>query len=89
MRVKRVRDRKVNQLADLAVLNERLAGAKQPWAARHRLEYLQRQRQQWEGVVEYLTRTDAAATMATIEEASRKVPWHLLVFSRQATRLNA
>lgn len=73
MRVKRVRDRKVDQLADLAVVNERLAGGKEPWAARHRLEYLQQQRQQWEGVVEYLTRTDAAATMATIEEACQKV----------------
>lgn len=73
MRVQRVRDRQADQLADLAVLNERLAGSPQPWAARHRLEYLKHQREQWEGVVEYLTRTDAAATMATIEAASIKV----------------
>lgn len=73
MRVQRVRDRQADQLADLAVMNERLAGAPQPWAARHRLEYLKHQREQWEGVVEYLTRTDAAATMSTIEAASRKV----------------
>ena len=80
MRVKRVRERQADQLADLAILNERLAGSPQPWAARQRLEYLKQQREQWEGVVQYLTRTDAAATMATIEEASRKVLVHKPMF---------
>jgi len=89
MRVKRVRDRKVDQLADLAVVNERLAGGKEPWAARHRLEYLQQQRQQWEGVVEYLTRTDAAATMATIEEACQKVNEALSEESRETQSVGA
>lgn len=62
------------QLVDLAVLNERLAGGNgYPWEARKRLEYLQSRRQQWEAVYEYITKTDAAATLASIEEAFQKV----------------
>jgi chlorophyllide a oxygenase len=73
MRVMRVSDRQKDQLADLAVLNERLSGAPRPWNARQRLEYLKKQREQWEAVYEYLVKTDAAATMESIEEAARNV----------------
>lgn len=72
-RVMRVSDRQKDQLADLAVLNERLSGSRQPWSARQRLEYLKKQREQWEAVYEYLVKTDAAATMDSIEEAARNV----------------
>ena len=41
---------------------------------RKRLDYLKCRRQQWEAVYEYVTKTDAATTLATIEEAYAKVP---------------
>lgn len=44
-----------------------------PPQARKRLDYLKCRRQQWEAVYEYVTKTDAAATLATIEEAYAKV----------------
>ncbi len=73
MRIQRVVDRQKDQLADLAVVNERLSIGGQPWTARQRLEYLKKQREQWEAVYEYLTKTDAAATLASIEDAAEKV----------------
>ncbi len=141
VRTRSSRDRQQDQLADLAVLNERLAGdaglvrpwevsmriglhhlrpiqcsgcasllshdqlpspprciwlrararmrwlqARRLWSdrgleqqccclsqARKRLDYLKCRRQQWEAVYEYVTKTDAAATLATIEEAYAKV----------------
>ena len=73
--VKRNDERQKDQLADLVVLNERLSGAPQPWNTRQRLEYLRTRRQQWERVYEHLTKTDAAATLASIEEAAAKVGW--------------
>ena len=67
-------DRAHQQLVDLAVLNERLAGdAGHPIEARKRLEYLRSRRLEWESVYEYITKTDAAATLASIEEAYKKV----------------
>lgn len=73
MRVPAPVERQKDQLADLAVLNERLSATGKPWTARQRLEYLKKQREQWEAVYEYVTRTDAAATMASIEEAALRV----------------
>lgn len=66
-------ERQKDQLADLAVLNERLSATGQPWTARKRLEYLKKQREQWEAITEHVTRSDAAATVAIIEEAARRV----------------
>lgn len=66
-------ERQKDQLADLAVLNERLSGRGKPWTARQRLEYLKKQREQWEAITEHVTRSDAAATVAIIEEAARRV----------------
>lgn len=75
VRVRNSQDRAHKQLVDLAVLNERLAGDKGggPWEARKRLEYLTTRRLEWEHVYEYITKTDAAATLASIEEAYKKV----------------
>lgn len=51
------RDRARDQLADLAVLNERLAGKGQSEAAaiRHRLEYLKKRRRNWEMVYQHVS----------------------------------
>ena len=72
IRVRTITDRQRNQLAELAVLNERLAGGDAA-ATRKRIEYLKRKPRTWEAIYQYLTRTEAAATLAAIEEANRKV----------------
>lgn len=72
VRVRTAASRQVDQLQDLAVLNERLAGS-QGWEARQKLEYLKTKRKNWEAIYNYVTKQDAAATLAVIEEASRKV----------------
>jgi hypothetical protein len=73
VRVRRTEERAKDELLELAVLNERLAGNKQPWEARQRLEYIKMRRKNWEHVYDYVTKTDAAATLALIEEANEKV----------------
>ncbi len=72
IRVRTITDRQRNQLAELAVLNERLAG-RDVTETRKRIEYLKGKRRTWEAIYQYLTRTEAAATLAAIEEANRKV----------------
>lgn len=73
VRVRTSTARQQDELLELAVLNERLAGKIEPWQARQRLEYLKMRRKNWEQVYNYVTRTDAAATLSMIEEASQKV----------------
>lgn len=73
VRVRRTEDRQLDELLELAVLNERLSGNMPAWEARRRLEYLRLRRKNWERIYEYITKTDAVATLAAIEEASRKV----------------
>lgn len=75
IRVRRATDRARDQLADLAVLNERLrnqdeAGAVQ---ARTRVEFLKRRRKIWQKVYEYVLDNDIECTLSSIEEANTKV----------------
>eukprot|EP00890_Picochlorum_soloecismus_P006815 jgi/Picsp_1/959/NSC_04443-R1_chlorophyll a oxygenase len=75
IRVRRATDRARDQLADLAVLNERLksqdeAGAVQ---ARTRVEFLKRRRKIWQKVYEYVLDNDIECTLSSIEEANSKV----------------
>ncbi len=72
VRIRSMEDRKLEELLELAVLNERLAGAPS-WEVRRRLEYLKLRRRNWEAIYHYVTQTDACATLALIEEANRKV----------------
>ena len=84
IRVRRAHDRARDQLADLVVVNKRLAMAvndhaptvdedEAAAAVRRRVEYLKRRRRNWELVYQYVTADDALCTLETIEEANRKV----------------
>lgn len=74
VRVRRARDRARDQLADLAVLNARLAGDDETQVAhvRQRLDYLRSNRRNWELVYQMIAKDDALCTLNFIEEASRK-----------------
>jgi len=68
----------IDQLADLAVLNARLAppgapGTPDPTEVRKRLEFLRTRRALWARVYEAVTRRDVAATLAVIEAATAEV----------------
>lgn len=65
-------DRQQNLLAELTVLNERLAG-NESWEIRQKLEHLKCKRKNWALIYEYVTKQDAFATLARIEEANTKV----------------
>lgn len=65
-------DRQQNLLAELTVLNERLAG-NESWEIRQKLEHLKCKRKNWALIYEYVTKQDAIATLARIEEANSKV----------------
>lgn len=73
VRVRSPEDRKLEELLEVAVLNERLSGGLPSWEARRRLEYLKLRRRNWEAIYHYISETDAVATLALIEEANRKV----------------
>lgn len=77
MRLRTTRDRLLAQLGELAVVNERLAG-NETCDARAKIEFLQIRRRNWEGIFDYVTRKDVAATLAVIEEANKKVSPHAL-----------
>ena len=62
----------VDQLAELAVVNERLAGGDGP-SARARIEFLKGRRALWARVFDVVTRADAAATLGAIESATADV----------------
>lgn len=87
IRVRRAHDRARDQLADLAVLNERLAlqSEAEATAARQRVEYLKRRRRNWELVYQTVMREDALCTLAAIEEANSKVEKALSEESRERT----
>lgn len=74
----RVRDadaRQLEELVELAVLNERLSGRLEPWQARRKLEYLRTKRTNWARIFEYITSQDVEATLAAIEDANLRVGW--------------
>ena len=72
VRMRQSTDRQKSQLADLALVNERLAG-NESWEIRQKLEHLKSKRKNWEFIYEYVTKLDAIATLARIEEANVKV----------------
>jgi chlorophyllide a oxygenase len=73
VRVRTISQRAQDDLVDLVVLNERLSGETNPWEARTRLELLRKKRKNWEHIYNYVTKADAAATLALIEEANEQV----------------
>ena len=81
LRVRTAADRARLQLADLAVLNERLAkldgasGADQEEVvkARKRVEFMKRSRKTWSKVYDYLMDNDVDCTVEAIEAANAKV----------------
>ncbi|GFR39736.1 hypothetical protein Agub_g218 [Astrephomene gubernaculifera] len=85
VRVRTKDSRQLDELLELAVLNERLAGRLEPWQARQKLEYLRKRRKNWERIFEYVTKQDAAATLAMIEEANRQVEESLSEEARERT----
>lgn len=72
VRMRQSSDRQKSLLAELALVNERLAG-KQSWEIRQKLEHLKSKRKNWELIYQYVTKLDATATLARIEEANTKV----------------
>lgn len=72
VRVRNLPDRQRDQLAELAVLNERLAGNKST-AVRRRIEWLKTRRKEWEQIYNYITKQDAEVSLAIIEEANKQV----------------
>ncbi len=72
VRLRRPVDRQRAQLADLAVLNDRLAG-RAGWQIRQRVEFLRTRRRNWEQIYQQLACNDTATTLAMIEEANWKV----------------
>ncbi|KAG2493055.1 hypothetical protein HYH03_008718 [Edaphochlamys debaryana] len=85
VRVRTNDSRQLDELLELAVLNERLSGRLQPWQARQKLDYLRKRRKNWERIFEYVTKTDASATLAMIEEANRMVEESLSEETREKT----
>lgn len=73
VRVRNADTKQLEELVELAVLNERLSGRLEPWQARRKLEYLRTKRKNWERIFEYITSQDVEATLAAIEEANLKV----------------
>ncbi len=73
VRVRTISQRAKDDLVELAVLNARLNGEVSPWEARSKLELLRKKRKNWEHIVNYVTKADAAATLALIEEANEQV----------------
>eukprot|EP00877_Chromochloris_zofingiensis_P006369 jgi/Chrzof1/1986/Cz10g28270.t1_CAO1[v5.2] len=89
VRVRKAAQRPVNDILELAVLNERLAGSATPWEARQKLEYLKMRRRNWERIYEYVIKQDAAATLAVIEEASDKAEELLSEEARERNSVGA
>jgi hypothetical protein len=73
VRIRTEESRKMEDLMELVLLNERLAGTSEPWETRQRLEHMRMHRRNWELIYEYVISKDVAATLEVIEEASRKV----------------
>ena len=71
--------RQMDDLVELACVNERLAGRLAPWEARARLEVIKARRRNWEAIVDYVTRQDVEVTLELIEEANARVSFWFLV----------
>ncbi|WPT16765.1 Chlorophyllide a oxygenase [Picochlorum sp. SENEW3] len=75
IRFRKATDRARDQLADLAVLNERLSRADGVEAARarRRVDFMKRSRKTWAKVYDYVMDNDVECTLSAIEEANLKV----------------
>lgn len=75
IRLRKASDRAKEQLADLAVLNEKLRKADgfEAAKARKRVEFMKRSRKTWSKVYDYLMDNDVECTLSSIEEANAKV----------------
>lgn len=75
IRLRRASDRAKEQLADLAVLNEklRMADGFEAAKARKRVEFMKRSRKTWSKVYDYLMDNDVECTLSSIEDANAKV----------------
>jgi chlorophyllide a oxygenase len=71
--VRTIAKRQMDDLVELAVLNERLSGEHEPWEARNRLEMIRTRRKNWEHIFNYVTKQEAAATLEIIEAANEQV----------------
>jgi hypothetical protein len=87
VRVRMPCDRGKEQLGELTVLNERLAGH-QAWQARKRVEYLKGKRQAWESVYEVACKHDTSMTLNSLETAILEVCLFYMA-CRDATDLSA
>ena len=78
-------------IADLAVLNERLAlqDEAEASAVRRRIDYIRRKRATWERIYEYVTQKDALFTLGAIEDANRKVEEAISESSREKVGIGA
>jgi hypothetical protein len=72
VRIRLAGDRAKDQIGELAVLNERLAGQK-TWEIRKRVEYLKRKRSAWEGVYNAACKHEIALTLSSLEQAMAEV----------------
>jgi hypothetical protein len=72
LRVRQAGDRGKEQIGDLAVLNELLAG-QQAWQIRKKVEYLKKKRAAWEGVYKAACKHDTALTLASLEKSIAEV----------------
>lgn len=90
VRVRTIARRQMDDLVELAVLNERLSGAHDPWEARNRLEMIRTRRKNWEHIYHYITKQEAAATLDMIEEANEQVgPLTFISATRSAVNASA
>ena len=64
--------RKHDELVELVVLNERLAGGR-AHLVRQKLDWLRRKTSNWEYIYQYISTCDGRATLQAVEEANQKV----------------
>lgn len=81
VRVRQTADRAIDQIGELAALNERLLGNNEAWIIRKRVEYLKKKRAAWEGVYDTACKNDAALTLDALEKAMSEVWYHARLFS--------
>eukprot|EP00798_Chlamydomonas_sp_ICE-L_P016142 gene16142-22298_t len=73
---------------ELAVVNERLSGELQPWEVRNRLEHIRLFNGNWGAIYDHITKSEVTATLAVIEEASRKVEESLSEEARERSSIS-
>jgi chlorophyllide a oxygenase len=92
VRVRRAADRAAEQLADLAVVNARLAAggdARAAAAARQRVDFLRRDRRTWARVHESVAAADAADALGAADRAAARAEAALAPGAREAAGVGA